>query len=480
MRAAQLSIVILLSWTVLARADGVQWVRDLDTAKRIAAQTNRPILLHFWSPSCAPCMALEREVYSRPDVKAALEAMFVPVHVNADESQAITSHYGVTRLPTDVVLAPNGQVITQLKCPLVATQYLAQLVPVARGNAAGPVTPRANGNYSAAERIAANAGNATARDRQIVQASATAPASTESADTAATGRGAWSGTATDRIANQSWRQPNPVQSPPQSAYGPISPPEVQSVERTDQIAQQALQQPSAPIHGYGASGQSSLQQPVYGQSPSSSTSTIGIAAPAASSTMVISPANGGVGQQDVDSRSMGVPAEQIAAANQTQGAQAAGVASMMMVPATQAPPLGLDGNCPVMLHKLRNEVFTDATGRKANGKWTKGDPRYGVVHRGRTYLFSGPAEQQEFLSNPDRYSPVLCGNDPVLAIEVGQQVPGRRGLGVFYGDRVYLFATHQSLAKFDAEAKAAQREGRANKYAEAIYHAENAGQSLLR
>ena len=49
-------------------------------------------------------------------------------------------------------------------------------------------------------------------------------------------------------------------------------------------------------------------------------------------------------------------------------------------------------------------------------------------------MFVSQAEQQKFLANPDLYSPVMSGNDPVLAFEQGQQVPGQRKLGVFYGE----------------------------------------------
>jgi protein disulfide-isomerase len=112
--------------------------------------------------------------------------------------------------------------------------------------------------------------------------------------------------------------------------------------------------------------------------------------------------------------------------------------------------------------------------------YAKGDPRYGVVHRGRTYLFSGPLEQQEFLRDPDRYSPVMGGNDPVLFFDAGQQVAGVREHGRFIGDRVYLFANQQTLAKFMAEHDQSLALSRPNRYCEAIYQAENPSRGMLR
>jgi len=100
-----------------------------------------------------------------------------------------------------------------------------------------------------------------------------------------------------------------------------------------------------------------------------------------------------------------------------------------------SPPLGLDGFCPVTLCEKRD-------------CWVAGDIRWGAIHRGRTYLFAGEAEQKAFLADPDRYAPVLDGNDPVLALERSRAVPGARDHGVFYDGRVYLFASEDTLEVF--------------------------------
>ena len=99
------------------------------------------------------------------------------------------------------------------------------------------------------------------------------------------------------------------------------------------------------------------------------------------------------------------------------------------------PPLGLDGCCPVSLVEKQ--------------QWVAGDRRWGVNHRGRLYFFAGPEEQRRFFADPDRYAPVVSGNDIILAGE-GQVVPGRREYGVYYRNRVYLFSSEATRAKFEA------------------------------
>ena len=134
-------------------------------------------------------------------------------------------------------------------------------------------------------------------------------------------------------------------------------------------------------------------------------------------------------------------------------AQAAPQASNLPAP----PPLGLEGFCPVTLAE--------------QNRWQVGDRRWGVIHRGRTYLFAGPTEQQKFLSNPDRYSPVASGQDVVMAVDYGQSVEGSRALGMEYQNRKYLFSSEASQSVFLKNPE---------RYAAQVLQAENPAQTTLR
>jgi YHS domain-containing protein len=108
-----------------------------------------------------------------------------------------------------------------------------------------------------------------------------------------------------------------------------------------------------------------------------------------------------------------------------------------------APPFGLEGYCPVSLRE--------------GGKWRKGDKQFGAVHRGRTYLFASANEQQKFLTDPDAYSPVLSGADPVIFAEQGQIVEGNRNFGISLpsGKRaeMYFFASAETRDRFEKNPK---------------------------
>jgi protein disulfide-isomerase len=142
------------------------------------------------------------------------------------------------------------------------------------------------------------------------------------------------------------------------------------------------------------------------------------------------PPSGSTPQQPYGSAPAQTPPPQSHAQNNPQPPAAA---------PTGQPPLGLEGFCPVTLKQ------------STPPRWQPGDPKWGAIHRGRTYLFAGPSEQQRFLQYPDYYSPVLSGIDPVLALDQQQLVEGRRKHGVFYEDQMYLFANESTLARFSKD-----------------------------
>jgi protein disulfide-isomerase len=137
----------------------------------------------------------------------------------------------------------------------------------------------------------------------------------------------------------------------------------------------------------------------------------------------------------IDPRDSGQPAPSQAASDASRRNRAAAPRSSLAATSRPGqPPLALDGFCPVTL--LKKET------------WQKGNPQWGVIHRGRTYLFVGEKEKSEFFANPDQYSPVLSGIDPVALTETGVAIDGKRAHGVVYRQQMYLFASEENLQKF--------------------------------
>lgn len=329
-----------------ARAQqGIRWEESsIEAAQRRAAQTRRLVLVHFWSASCSPCMKMERNVFSQPDVGAAVEANYVPVKVNADQFPHTCRQYGITALPTDIVLTPSGQMVRRFQGAVPATNYVGQLNQVAAEMNLGPPA-----------------------------AVAQAPIGPRSPE------------------------PGP-QEPDRGTYREARPsPEFAMQNFRDRPPSLAERpSPQAPI------GPGDMTVPSPRTEPRDPTAFRDPIAPRAPSAPAGVPPTG--------------PSEMAAPGN---------------------PPLGLEGYCPVELAEKR--------------RWVLGTHPWGVIHQGRTYMCAGPDEQKRFLEAPERYAPVIAGNDVVMSLERGQSVPGRREHGVFYRGRVYLFAEEGSLQAFSRD-----------------------------
>jgi protein disulfide-isomerase len=124
--------VFLVFFLVQRAAIGQQplhWDASIESAKAAASQSNRLVLVLFSAPWCTACHHLENDIRNQPGAVAALEANFVPVKINYDYYPNMAKQYGVTRLPTTVILAPNahGDVLAVIPEYMPADEYLLKL-----------------------------------------------------------------------------------------------------------------------------------------------------------------------------------------------------------------------------------------------------------------------------------------------------------------------------------------------------------------
>src|SRR3954465_2246195 len=111
--------------------EAIHWHTDLESAKLMAKQSGRLVLVHFWTPTCGPCIALEQNVFNQPGVGSAIETQFVPVKLNADENTATATLFGITRVPTDVIITPEGQIVSKTISAPTPAAYVAELTSAA-------------------------------------------------------------------------------------------------------------------------------------------------------------------------------------------------------------------------------------------------------------------------------------------------------------------------------------------------------------
>jgi thiol-disulfide isomerase/thioredoxin/YHS domain-containing protein len=407
------ALLALIGSATLAAADELRWQPDLETARQLAAQNNRLILVHFWAPWCPPCRRLEQNVFQQQGVGPALDVNFVLVKVNLDEHPELQRQFNIRTIPCDVIMTAQGRVLDTVQSKQTAQEYVHQMTQVAASamgqNAAiaarqkggallvsQPSTPAPSAGYCAVPEASGVGGQGSG-----------SPALAQHTQPQQTTSGAY-GSLTNTPHQTLAVQPSQSATPSAPQYGDYWSQRAAVNQSPSLPAQPAAPSPSPSMNLYQP--QPNTASNLQARTPAPATSPYAGLAGAAS--MPAAPAVAGPGAMQPNVQ---LPTPSVAAQPKT-------------------PPLGLDGFCPVSL--CENEL------------WAKGDPRFGVIHRGRLYLFTGPEQKQRFWAHPDRYSPVAAGSDPVLALDHGQTVEGRREHGVFFEGRVYLFASETSLQRF--------------------------------
>lgn len=439
------------SFGIAEARDYMPWVADLVTAQQLAASRDQLILLHFSSEDCPPCRRLEKKVFSRRTFGHAIGELMVPVHVNVTKSPELAKQFNVSVWPTDLVLTANGQEIHRMVSPQDQTQYLTTLRQVAwRHRTTSP--------------------GAMVAQYPVKTPVTTTPLHTNTAFTSPQTPGAPANTGlppreqTAYARGQMFRQqsaatsaqPASFAAPPMSQAAPVAPPvtappttpqasSVQNQYVANSGSMPATQPTESSVYGgsiYGSPAQGNVSTPAMSASPPTAQNGTPMTPPVQNhqTSNPLTHSGPSVTSGNTVDRRGSVDGSQVQPAvnHATYAANGQVVRTSAHTAMPQAAPaeprMGLEGYCPVTLSE--------------GDQWVKGDVKWGARHRGRVYLFQTAAAQQRFLSDPDRYSPILSGFDPVVFVETGQLVEGFRAHGLRFKDSIVLFSSEQSLERF--------------------------------
>ncbi|EMI57484.1 DUF255 domain-containing protein [Rhodopirellula sallentina] len=192
--------------------------------------------------------------------------------------------------------------------------------------------------------------------------------------------------------------------------------------------QPATQQPQLPVNASGSFAMqqvpSPAQQPAH---PPTVNPHAGLPLPGGATARLAG--------ARTDGMSLGMPAQMAPPATEQLGA--AVEPTPAPAPAsTSSPKLAMEGYCAVTV------IDED--------KWVEGNPKFGVVHLGKLYLFSSQEKMETFLADPMPYTPVLNEIDVVRFFEERQIVPGKRRFGMRdpIHQRMFFFADEAAMNHF--------------------------------
>ena len=390
--------------SVAAESDidaSIQWQTDLETAQQLGAQHNRLVLLHFWSERSAVCEQLEQGVFRDSNFVTALHTDFIPMKINVDQSPQLRRRYRIRQWPTDVVLTAGGEEVYRGLSQTETGTYQGLLTSVARRHRTAKQHPSPV-LQSPIERIV-----------QLFQKN---PANSHPADEL-TGE-----LAPPQIG---FGIPFDPSEQPASEEPPASRPPIKVAQAT-QLHQATGSWQPIPVEPSTAPDRRSSFVPRWVEAPSLQQTRVA-AASSIQQLAVIS---------QFDQQKEAAASEPIKQLELNRVEHPKPIAESRQTGANTK--LGLAGHCPVTL--LGNA--------EQKGNWLAGDSRWGIVHRDRLYLFADESKRDLFLEEPDRFSPVISGYDPVLFADQRQLVDGQRKFGAIYRGQIYLFVSETTLNQF--------------------------------
>ncbi|WP_053991619.1 thioredoxin fold domain-containing protein [Mangrovimonas sp. TPBH4] len=110
-------------------SNDVAWADNMVSAKKLATDSNKNMLLFFTGDWCVPCRIMKREVFADKEVMKAINSQVVPVMINIDDPNAkeLVKHYKIGGTPITIFTDSQGNVLNYAVGKIGKTKFLEML-----------------------------------------------------------------------------------------------------------------------------------------------------------------------------------------------------------------------------------------------------------------------------------------------------------------------------------------------------------------
>ncbi|MDR2641752.1 MAG: DUF255 domain-containing protein [Planctomycetaceae bacterium] len=453
----RISVLAVVLSTVLLSAnrqlsaqvvESINWNNDFKRACQIAQVENRLVIVHFYS-DCAPCTSMNANVFTDPRIAIEMNRNFVVVRADMKTQSLLAQQFNVTVVPTDLVIKPDGQVVYRRQGEIVAEKYL-QFLQYLRNNLIQPNSATSHLATIPANNVVTKkvTNNTTTPVVNVNAPTAATPFPSQPEKNSTSNVDSQNNFAFINNTEQSNQPVLPSNSPNHfaansqpviSASGQIEPNKtgnntVTTIPSTNGITSSNTVPFNTPNNtDKNTIGNNITKNTVDGKEPVADNANNNLA----NNKGTVKPDSDKPDYEGFNPNKITVTNNPMfirnpVVDNQTEGNTIETSGHLMV-----EVPLAIEGYCPVVLCKKE--------------EWIPGNPAYYAMYRGQVYRFSSQEAMAEFLKTPLKFAPVAMGEDVVMMIDRNKKICGSRKYGVWFGGRVYLFASKESLNSFIAK-----------------------------
>lgn len=125
-----LAVSLWYAWySFYAPSNDIAWNDNIESAQKIADNSDKNIMIFFTGKWCSPCRIMKREVFADNEVMNAINTNVIPLEVNIDDihNENLVKQYNIGATPTTIFIDSKGKVIDYAVGKIDKTKFLEML-----------------------------------------------------------------------------------------------------------------------------------------------------------------------------------------------------------------------------------------------------------------------------------------------------------------------------------------------------------------
>jgi len=117
-------------YSFYAPSNDINWSDNLESAQKIANNSDQNIMVFFTAEWCSPCRIMKHQVFADQEVKKVMDHKVVSLEIDIDNptNQELVKQYNIGATPTTLFINPEGKVIDYAVGKVDKSKFLEMLV----------------------------------------------------------------------------------------------------------------------------------------------------------------------------------------------------------------------------------------------------------------------------------------------------------------------------------------------------------------